>query len=338
MSSGTATTITARIITEECLLRGISERKLFKNTGLSAALIHSQRTVTVDDMYALWDRALMLTGNPSLAIDIAAAVPFGAYRLMDYLFATSSSTLGALERGARFFNLFNSAFLLRLRTDWNSVYLELHNPSDAQTLERVYIEYIFANYFVRARLMNRVRLVPTEIHVTYARPINVDSYDRLFQAPFRFGRTANRIILPRDVLNLPNYHGDAELCEMLEAYALQKQRQVSNDDGHLAQIRSLIKNSLKSGKLTLESISRQLAKSSRSLQRDIHAHGTSFQELLDNVKLSEAISLLADLEMPLSQIAARLHFSDSSSFTRAFHRWTGRTPQQHRLQTQQQPR
>jgi AraC-like DNA-binding protein len=56
----------------------------------------------------------------------------------------------------------------------------------------------------------------------------------------------------------------------------------------------------------------------------------TFRELLDSTRHELALNLLKDQELPIGEIAIKLNFSDSSSFGRAFHRWTGQSPVQYR--------
>ncbi len=48
----------------------------------------------------------------------------------------------------------------------------------------------------------------------------------------------------------------------------------------------------------------------------------------------QAIHLVVDFDLPLKSIADRVGFSDSTSFHRAFKRWTGATPKQFRRRHQ----
>ena len=64
----------------------------------------------------------------------------------------------------------------------------------------------------------------------------------------------------------------------------------------------------------------------RTLMRKLGAQSLPFRSLLDSYKLEKAISLSANPNTNLTQIALELGFRDLSSFSRAFKRWTGETP------------
>jgi len=68
----------------------------------------------------------------------------------------------------------------------------------------------------------------------------------------------------------------------------------------------------------------------RSLQRRLGEEKTTYLEVIDKVRCRAAMSHMSDSELTISQITERLGYSENSSFTRAFRRWTGTTPTEYR--------
>jgi AraC-like DNA-binding protein len=68
----------------------------------------------------------------------------------------------------------------------------------------------------------------------------------------------------------------------------------------------------------------------RSLGRGLAAEGTSYRELLDQLRRETAARHLADDRVAIAEVAFLLGFADLSAFYRAFKRWTGRTPAEFR--------
>jgi len=60
--------------------------------------------------------------------------------------------------------------------------------------------------------------------------------------------------------------------------------------------------------------------SSRTLHRRLAALGTSFQDLLDEVRCEMACRLLENTTLPVAQVALMLGYSEVSAFTRSFKR------------------
>lgn len=77
--------------------------------------------------------------------------------------------------------------------------------------------------------------------------------------------------------------------------------------------------------------------SARTFQRQLEEDGTSFSELLADVRQSETLKRLKERNVTIAAIATDLGYSDQASFTRAFRRWTGTPPGQFRARTTARP-
>jgi AraC-like DNA-binding protein len=65
--------------------------------------------------------------------------------------------------------------------------------------------------------------------------------------------------------------------------------------------------------------------------RRLGEEGVAFSEILDETRAALAKRYLAERDLPVSEIAWLLGYSELSSFTHAFKRWTKMTPRQFRL-------
>lgn len=68
----------------------------------------------------------------------------------------------------------------------------------------------------------------------------------------------------------------------------------------------------------------------RVLKRLLALEGTNLTNLTNEMKCDIAVEALAHDETKISEIAARLGYSDATSFTRAFRGWTGSSPTKYR--------
>jgi len=83
---------------------------------------------------------------------------------------------------------------------------------------------------------------------------------------------------------------------------------------------------LPSGTPKDDEIAKALLLSARTFQRKLAEQGTNFTELLGQVRRELAEHYIADPDIPVTEISYLLGFSDVSSFSRAFKRWTGTPP------------
>lgn len=78
--------------------------------------------------------------------------------------------------------------------------------------------------------------------------------------------------------------------------------------------------------LSVEQIAADLSLTKRTLQRRLHEQGTSFAQLRDDIRFHYAIKYLIEDAMSVDLVSKALYFSDRTSFTNAFKRWTGLSP------------
>jgi len=99
-----------------------------------------------------------------------------------------------------------------------------------------------------------------------------------------------------------------------------------------ARIKALLNQNVGHSMLGAEDVSRKLNMSVTTLRRHLQIEGTSFQRLKDECRMEAAFHYLGCPDLSNRDIADRLGFDEVSTFFRAFKKWTGVTPGEHRLQ------
>jgi AraC-like DNA-binding protein len=77
---------------------------------------------------------------------------------------------------------------------------------------------------------------------------------------------------------------------------------------------------------SLEQIASDLRLSARTVQRELHHDGLSYQSLVEAARRDLALSYMRQRQLPLSEIAFLVGYSELSAFSRAVRRWTGQSP------------
>jgi AraC-like DNA-binding protein len=95
-------------------------------------------------------------------------------------------------------------------------------------------------------------------------------------------------------------------------------------------LRSLVYREMRTllirGKSSGDDLAETLAMNRRTLNRKLQEQGTTFQEVLDQVRYECARQLRFYSDVSLDDIAASLGYAGVSPFMRTFRRWTGMTP------------
>jgi AraC-like DNA-binding protein len=82
--------------------------------------------------------------------------------------------------------------------------------------------------------------------------------------------------------------------------------------------------------LTMDQCAELVGMSGRTLQRRLAENETTFNELLDQARFDVAKQLLQNDSISVSDVCYEIGYSNPGNFTRAFRRWAGVSPRQHR--------
>ena len=91
-------------------------------------------------------------------------------------------------------------------------------------------------------------------------------------------------------------------------------------------LRSKITDLLPSGAINQAMLARSLNLSIRSLQRQLKVEGMTFRQVIHDTRRDLAEYYLKDSTLCVSEVAYLLGYTEPSSFSRAFRRWTGDAP------------
>lgn len=106
----------------------------------------------------------------------------------------------------------------------------------------------------------------------------------------------------------------------------QKYVQVPQAGGVIGKVVDALNRLVDVSPLDIEQIAKELNLSRRTLQRHLQKSGSSFMELRDKVRFKHAMICLLEKHMSIESTADYLNFSDRTSFTNAFQRWSGCSP------------
>lgn len=169
-------------------------------------------------------------------------------------------------------------------------------------------------------------------HFRWSGPPAPVTFETFFGGPVSFGASEDALILSHNVLDLPLPEGTPELAEHFENYAAALVQRIQPQASLVDSVRYALAEGLLNGQTSENEIACQLAMTSRTLHRHLADAGTSFRELLTNLRQQRAQSLLQDSRISIAEVAYLVGYAEPSSFYRAFRRWTGLTPIEWRKQ------
>ena len=113
------------------------------------------------------------------------------------------------------------------------------------------------------------------------------------------------------------------MWEYLEPEMIRRIKDMETDNSFAAKVRSTLIELIPAGDDSVESVAKELAISSRTLQRKLSSEKTTFIKQLNHTRELMTRNYLKDRSISNDEIAFLVGYSDANSLSRAFRGWTG---------------
>jgi AraC-like DNA-binding protein len=244
-----------------------------------------------------------------------------------YFYAGSAARdLGeALALFSRYCRIVNEAFRLTQRSADTAIEFEFVGlPRYAS---RHNMEYVVAGIRIALRTISGRNITPAKVTFAHNRNSDLREFERFFGCPVEFGAPNTAFQISATALRLPLITADPKLLRVLQPFCDAAAMERNVKPGTLrSAVESEVEKLLPDGKAKAENVAKALALSLRTLARRLADEGTTYSEVVDQLRKSLAIQYLKDPGMSLAQIAWLLGYEGSTSFNHSFKRWTGRSP------------
>lgn len=282
--------------------------------------------VPADLTYRAWDRVAERLGDPHFGLHAAEAMQDAMFDAYDFAVTSAPTMRDGLERMMRHLRLQHDGAEIRLAVERGEarVWVVFHSTS---RVPRHFCEFAVAVWLLRARSLIERPFVPRGIRFRHAPPADLAEHVRVLGIAPSFSAADDSVTFDEDYLTAPLRTANPALGNLMNGYLAERQERVPSRPRVEERARAELKRALKEGPPpTVTSVAAAMALSVRSLQRALGDAGTSFHDLLDEVRRELALLWIEDRARSLKQISNDLGFGQSTAFTRAFRRWTGRSP------------
>ena len=316
--------------------RGADCEAWLERAGLSPACLNDGdgrvSLVAIERLLAIAQEEL---DEHCLGIEMARSISPASFGVLGHLFQASSTLGDLLSSMVRFNGLMSNVGHSSMRHGPGTVTMSWECLAGGPVFRQVGAEFILGACSAMTRMLapNLPRPVAVRFqHAAASGPAQA-ILTRHFDCPVHMRQPDNAIVIPAVLLNTRLPHGDAELKPLLEqrAQALlasraQRPSLLDETGRHIRLVMA------RGAPIVRHDIARRLGLSESTLHRRLQDQGTSFQDLVDGVRLQLAVHTLAQGSVSASVVANRLGFSSPQVFTRWFRQQTGLTPGRYREQ------
>jgi AraC-like DNA-binding protein len=332
-STGSVSAASAVIVLIIAEKLGASRERILERVGLSPDRLRDPEShIPLATQHQLWETAVEECGDRALPLRVAEACTPATFNVLGYACMTAPNVREMLERLSRFVGLFLQGETLTLDYPGDNARLVLHQTTPKRLGRELSAESTIAKTIVAIR--NLVKdgsgWGPSLVTFTHAAPPDITTHEKVFGCPVKFGAPRTEVIIPAPMLEWQFAKADPGLSQFFDKHAEEMLKRMGAMSDATARVRRAVTEALHAGDASETTVSKRLAWSERTLRRRLGEEGTSFRQVLDDVRRELAQGWLTESHMSIGEVAFLLGFSESSNFHRAFKRWTSQTPDEFR--------
>lgn len=311
--------------------RGVSLDTVLEGTGLTRHEISDpEHMVSLNAVAMVLEAAARETGDPCLGLHWAESFRKGATGVIGYLLLNAKTVRSGLKAIARYIELHIDPIDATFEERDGLGNLEWRFPPNFTAPRMQYASFVMAVTIIRLRKHAGEDWMPMSVELEHRALDCPAEAARILGPNVKFDQPHNALRIRETVLNRSSPEADLRLFGLIRDLGdrLMAERRANADI--VQRTAKSIMDLLQEGEASLDEVAGQLSMTARGLQTHLADAGTNFDTVLHETRQSLAATYLRDTDLPLTEIAFLLGFSELSAFTRAANRWFGVPPRQYR--------
>ena len=309
-----------------------------RRRGIAGRPLASGDSVSLAAFVELLEHGAEWLGGPHFGLTCAREMKIRTFgNLVGYLGLCSETVLEALRNMQRYAAIVADHLSIDLQVDKEAAVVTVAVHELDWIGHRQLAEFGMGRIVAALRELTDRPLRPDRVEFAHPRGGTDKACERFFGCTVLYGQPRDRLILAPSILRRP-IAGDPGLLVLLRRYS-DTLVELKGGRRHpmptADQVRLTAARLMPSGRARTRDIATEIGISERSLRRRLDDEGTSLRAILEEVRKTHALSWLEQRTMSPKQAASLLGYSDASAFSRAFKRWTGRTPGRARIAAMQ---
>lgn len=311
---------------------GIAPADSLRGSGIAPATLHSPATrLSQREMTAVFRNALALSDDPLLGLRAGARMHIAACGIYGYALLSSPTHAHAVGFAAKYDRVLGQIADMGFsthggRATWTLAPALGLNPADP--LYCFLLEYQFSGTLTVMKDLYGPAFRLARIRAVY-QPAHGGAYADCFGCEVLFGQAVNDLSFDEALMAQCMTHADPitnatvrELCDQTLLKLDQGAGMVGTVHARLVEQPARFPN--------ICAMAAELCMNARTLRRRLEAEGSSYRQIMADVRTRLALSYLRTTDLTNEEIANRLGDSDSASFRQAFARWTQAGPGEYR--------
>lgn len=232
----------------------------------------------------------------------------------------------ALDRYGRFYGMMTDGLRMELSVKGSMAQIELTEADPSLDPQHFLIEWYATRLYGFSQWLIGREIPQIEIEFAHARQLPMGAYMDVMGKRVAFDCPANRLIMPRHLLDRRVIRDIDDLSALASAEFDPEHRSYARGSWS-KRIKVALRSSLHemAALPTMEDLARQFAVSSQTLRRGLRMEGTSYREVKAEARREVVETTISDTSLTLSQISVLAGFAETNGLVRAMKSWTGQS-------------
>ncbi len=308
---------------------GLEAPDLLRHARLPPGLLSQEApALTTEEYFRLWTSIETMLAADDLPLQLGRAISVESFSPPIFAAFCSPDLAVALKRLAKYKPLIGPMTLDVAEGPRGEATVTLGGleASEPPPASLILTELVFLVNMARLATRHRVEPLAVRTTATVTRP---DPYTAFFGTGLE-DAGVNGLTFSATDLQRPFLSANPGMWQVFEPALRKRLADLTADDGFRERVRACLVESIAGGRTSMNDVADRLAISPRTLQRRLRDEDTSFQAELATLRKELARHYLKSSTYSSAEISFLLGYDDPNSFIRAFHAWTGETPERAR--------
>jgi AraC-like DNA-binding protein len=273
------------------------------------------------------DRARQLTGEPALGFYIGTQLRVSALGSLGMAILSASTVREGLELAIEFLPVVTTSLGLRLRIEGREASIIVEERADFGPARDIVLLAILTSLW-RIAIRMTGQCMTGSVDLALPEPPYFAQLGRI-GSHLRFNQPVTRLVFDAALLAVPYKMHDPVALKFARQACTEALDALAGSQRTVSRVRALL-NTKRGALPSVVQVAATLHMSPRTLKRVLASEGTSFSLLVQDERRERAMLLLQSRTLSIKDVARSVGYSNVMNFRRAFHRWTGQTPGEHR--------
>ncbi|NRA23993.1 MAG: AraC family transcriptional regulator ligand-binding domain-containing protein [Oleispira sp.] len=311
---------------------GVDLLELLSGTGIDHKDITLRDlSINGEQYFRLISNAYLLAPDPTFGLSLGEQFYMNNDGLLASRVMKSDNARQAMKLLAEYQSLLTAMFQMVFEDKGEYGIFKAQPTYDLGDNYPFFIEYTCAAVHSVGKLCIGAKKMELRYEFTYDKPASIIRYHKILGPNVNFLCKENRVFVPKEVLDMPFIFADKQAAKVNDQACQDRIGHIEQDLDIKQRVKVLIrKNNLKD--VSLDKLAEQLCMSPRTLSRQLKFRRCTYKSILEDERKRSARIMIQERDISLNQLASQLGYQDTSSFSRAFKRWFGISPNQYKAE------